>query len=70
MILHTYILLMQMFSYVCIHTSIVTYVYAGKIPCPYDGDYRCPRSGVCIRNYQVCDGTSQCRHGEDEQNCS
>ena len=51
-------------------TYCYTCIYVGVIPCPYDGDYRCPRSGVCIRSYQVCDGITQCRYGEDEENCS
>lgn len=40
------------------------------ISCPYDGDYRCPLSGICIRSYQVCDGNRDCPNREDEQNCS
>ena len=46
------------------------YSYAGIVPCPYEGDYRCPLSGVCIRSYEVCDGNYQCVDHSDEKNCS
>ena len=59
---------------ICIHNGIhvllVCIYITGTVSCPYDTDFRCPQSGVCIRYYDVCDGYSQCNHGEDEQNCS
>lgn len=31
--------------------------------------YRC-KDGSCIYDYEVCDGHSDCKGEEDEQNCS
>ena len=46
------------------------YLYTGKQKrCPYDGDFRCNRTGNCIRSYQVCNGHANCRDGSDEENC-
>ena len=42
----------------------------GTMSCPYDDDFRCPLSGICIRSYKICDGYSDCRYSEDEENCS
>ena len=48
----------------------IFYSYKGALPCPYEGDYRCPSSGVCIRSYEVCDRNNHCIDDEDEENCS
>ena len=42
----------------------------GLQSCPYDGDYRCPSDGACIRAYEVCDGSCTCGDCSDEVNCS
>ena len=54
----------------CRPGHIYPFSFIAYIPCPYDGDYRCSRSGACIRSYQVCDGSRDCDFGEDEVNCS
>ena len=46
------------------------YSCVGTVACPYDTDFRCHQTGVCVRYYEVCDGYSHCLHGEDEENCS
>ena len=48
---------------------VFTYPVA-TMPCPYDDDFRCPRSGICVRSYKICDGYSDCPYSEDEENCS
>ncbi|XP_065894299.1 sortilin-related receptor-like isoform X2 [Dysidea avara] len=45
-------------------------VNCSSISCPYDGDFRCHSDGACVRSYQVCDGTTQCRDRSDEENCT
>ena len=37
--------------------------------CPFDGDFKCNDTGLCLRSHNVCDGFSTCRHGGDEENC-
>ena len=46
------------------------YLYTCSVhrSCPYDGDFKC-NDGKCLRSYDVCDGRSECRDGEDELNC-
>ena len=43
--------------------------YCNSRPCP--GQFNCGGSTpICIGLYLVCDGKSDCPHGEDEQNCT
>ena len=51
-------------------TILINFVLVGSMSCPYDEDFRCPLSGICIRSYELCDGYSDCPDREDEQNCS
>ena len=37
--------------------------------CPFDGYFRCKRSGQCFSPYYVCDGYDNCPDGTDEENC-
>lgn len=32
--------------------------------------FKCEESGICVSRAAVCDGRSQCPHGEDELNCN
>jgi len=71
-------------SYCCIHVCqplhvlpyIVDKYYGHNVhmtgfqSCPYDGDYRCPSDGACIRAYEVCDDRCTCGDCSDEDNCS
>ena len=53
----------------------IHYIYTVSRPCPYDGDFKCNDTGVCLRSTDVCNGYSECqyRYGSDsdydEQNC-
>ena len=45
-------------------------LYVGmKQECPYNDDFKCKTSGVCIRSQYVCNGQNNCHDGSDEQNC-
>ena len=45
-------------------------LYIGmKQECPYNDDFKCRTSGVCIRSQYVCNGQNNCNDGSDEQNC-
>lgn len=33
------------------------------------GEYKCKIDNYCIPVENVCDGLSQCPHGDDEKNC-
>ena len=43
--------------------------------CPYDSDFKCNDTGICLRGYDRCDGYSECFYSRgslsdyDEQNC-
>ena len=55
--------------------SILPYLVAVSKPCPYDGDFKCNDTGVCLRSTDVCDGYSECQNryrsdsDYDEHNC-
>ena len=60
-----------------IHLDLVCKLYCVTVskPCPYDGDFKCNDTGLCLRSIDVCDGYSDCEYSYgsdsdyDEQNC-
>ena len=57
------------------YINTASYFFVVSKPCPYDGDFKCNDTGVCIRSTDVCDGYSECQSryrsdsDYDEQNC-
>ena len=51
---------------VCMFVWFCTLVTTG---CPFDGDFQCNTTGRCLRSTRICNGNSNCRYGDDEENC-
>lgn len=51
------------------YSKLSIYIVGMEQKCPYNDDFRCKTSGVCIRAQYVCNGQSNCNDGSDEENC-
>ena len=60
---------MCLFACSYVHNKISIDVIGMEQKCPYNDDFKCKTSGVCIRSQYVCNGQINCNDGSDEENC-